>query len=147
MLMAVQFPRDLVVANHREVKKRNFEPRIERRPLVVYAVEMPVDFRAVIEGFVSEQIKTVLADRLRLAPDSLRLIGQMSPQQFGALACCARSEKELPLRRGCSLNSSPLRTHSHSVPQQVASLMDLLPATRANFFPIRVEQACQFVPC
>ena len=71
--MPVQFPRDLVVADHREIQKRNLEPGIERRALAMHRIEMPIDVSASAtvesEGkiLVAEQSKTMAADLIGLA--------------------------------------------------------------------------------
>ena len=145
MLMAVQFPGDLVVADDSEVKKRNFEPRDKWRAFAVHAIEMPIDLESIIEVLVAEQAKTMLADFVGLADDCLSLIGQVPPQQLGAFACCAGAEKELSLFRIGGSERDMFWLHSHPVPQQIASLMEFLPAARTNFFPIRVEEARQFL--
>jgi len=46
MLVTVQFPYDLVVTDRREIKERNFKPRIERRALSMHRIEMPIDIFA-----------------------------------------------------------------------------------------------------
>src|ERR1700686_2723574 len=87
VLVPVQFPRDLVVANHCEIKKRNLEPRIERRALAVHRIEMPVNIFVVetviteivaaeigtaavkseFKMFVAQQAKTMAANLIGLA--------------------------------------------------------------------------------
>ena len=60
--MPVQFPDDLVVADHGEIKKRNLEPRIQRRTLAVHRIEMPVDvFEMGTTGIASETVTAEMA--------------------------------------------------------------------------------------
>src|ERR1039458_3810918 len=85
MLVAVQLPRDFVVAHRRELEKGNLAPRLEWRALVVHAIQMPIDLAAVIEIFISEQAKTVLADFIRLTHDFRGLLGQVRSEELCAL--------------------------------------------------------------
>jgi hypothetical protein len=127
-----------MVADDGEVEKWNLEPRLERRTLAMNAIEVPVDFGAVVEILIAKQTKTMLADFVCLAHDGFRLVRQMLPQQFSADARLTGGEKELS-HRDWLPKSDPVRPHSHAVAQQIASLMELLPAARANFFPVRME--------
>ncbi len=93
VLVPVQFPCDFVVAHHREIEKRNLEPRIERRALAVHRIEMPVDLfgvataadRSEVKIFVAQQPKTMAANLIGLAQNFRRLVGQMFAQQLRAL--------------------------------------------------------------
>ena len=98
VLVTVQFPYDLVVAHHREIKKRNLEPWFHRRTLAVHRVEMPVDLSE-IDAFeiaaaainregkvlVAEQAKTMATNLICLAQNFARFAGQMFAQQLCAL--------------------------------------------------------------
>ncbi len=84
MLVTVQFPNDLVVADRREIEKRDFAPGIERSALAMHGVEMPVDFTAEVEILITEQAKTMGADLIGVAQNGGHFFGQMLAQQFGA---------------------------------------------------------------
>ena len=76
MLMPVQFPGDFAVAHLREIQVANLEPRLPWRPLVVHLVAVPVNFRPVIQVFVTQEIKIVTADPLRLLHDRFNIFGK-----------------------------------------------------------------------
>ena len=101
MLVPVQFPSDLVVADHGEIKKRNLEPRIERRALAVHGIEMPVNIfvfeivateiataavKSELEMLVTQQAKTMAANFISLAHNLGRFIGKMFAHQLVDLA-------------------------------------------------------------
>src|SRR5882672_1321141 len=54
VLVAIEFPSDLVVAHDREIEKGNLEPGIERRSLSVDSIQMPVDLGAIVEIFIAQ---------------------------------------------------------------------------------------------
>src|SRR6266571_8773406 len=55
VLMAVQFPCDLAVANFREVQISNFVKCLPRSPLSVDCIQMPIDRLAVVKVFIAEK--------------------------------------------------------------------------------------------
>src|ERR1700704_3111424 len=83
--MPVQFPDHLVVANRRKVEKRNLEPGIERGALFMDAVQMPVDFGAIVEILVAQQSEVMTADLVRLLKYFRSLGGQTCTQQISTL--------------------------------------------------------------
>ena len=95
MLMAIQLPGYFVIADFREIEKRNFEPWIERGALVMHGIEVPVDVCAVVEVLVAEQAKTMLADFICLSNNGCGLMRQIRTHERGALGGFAGIEKEL----------------------------------------------------
>ena len=93
MLVPVQFPRNLVIAHHREIKKRNLEPGIERRTLAMNRIKMPVNLFELpssvhereVEIFVSQHAETMGTDLVGLTQNLRRLAGKVFAQQLGAL--------------------------------------------------------------
>src|SRR4051812_11983699 len=65
MLVAIQLPCDLRISDFFEIEVSDFEPRFARSLLTVYEFAVPVDFRAVVETLVTEQIETVGANTFR----------------------------------------------------------------------------------
>ena len=64
MLMPVKFPYQLMISYLVDVEKCDLIPGIARRALTADGIKMPVDFLAVLNVSVSEQIKPVFADLL-----------------------------------------------------------------------------------
>ena len=95
MLVAIQFPGHFVIADDVEIQKWNLEPWLERRALVVDAIEMPVDVGTVVEILETEQAKTMLADFVCLTDDGGGFVRKVLPKQIGAGRSLARREKEL----------------------------------------------------
>ncbi len=54
MLVTIQFPCDFVIAHDGEIQKGNSEPGVEWGSLAVHAIEVPVDFAAVVKTFVAQ---------------------------------------------------------------------------------------------
>ena len=52
----------LVIANLWKIQKPDLEPRFERCALPMHRVEVPVDFRAVVEPGVAKEVETVTTD-------------------------------------------------------------------------------------
>src|SRR5262249_35973979 len=66
VLLAIQFPRNLVVADFVEVEKSNFVPRLKRSTFAVDGIEVPVDLLAIVEIAITEQTEPMLQDFVRL---------------------------------------------------------------------------------
>ena len=96
--MPIQFPGDLVVAHGSKIKKRNFEPWVQRGALAVHGIEVPVDvfeiyifeihtiktgmagYKSKVKIFISQQAKTMAADLISLAKDFISFVRKMLTQ-------------------------------------------------------------------
>jgi hypothetical protein len=65
MLVAIQLPSNFGIPDFVEIEVSNLEPRYTRSLLSVHNIAVPVDFRAVIQILVTEQIETVRANAFR----------------------------------------------------------------------------------
>ena len=65
MLVPVQLPGNLGIPDFFEIEIADLEPRFARSLLTVHNVAVPVDFRAVVEIRITEQIETVGANAFR----------------------------------------------------------------------------------
>src|SRR5208337_4701752 len=54
MLMTVQFPDDLVVADFMKIQKIDFEPWPQRAARAMNGIGMPIDVGAIVERFISK---------------------------------------------------------------------------------------------
>src|SRR3974390_1374768 len=97
MLVAIQFPRDLMVGDRREREVGNLDPRFPRSPFLMNRVEVPVDLRAVVERFVAEQPEAVATDFVCLADDGGSLLREQGSQQTRALLCLRLIDEEMSM--------------------------------------------------
>ncbi len=67
MLVPVEFPSDLVVADFVEIKKSDFVPGLQWSALAVHGVEVPIDFCAIIQIAISQQTEPVLQNLVRFS--------------------------------------------------------------------------------
>src|SRR5271170_4355165 len=81
VLMAIQLPRDLAITHFVEIQIAHLVKQLLRSSLPVNKVEMPVNYRAIVEIFVAQQVEAMLADFLRLVNDPLSLAGKPLAQQ------------------------------------------------------------------
>ena len=140
MLMPVQFPGDLAVANFLEIEIANLERRLTRRPLSVNSVAVPVDFCTVIQAFVPEQVKAVLADSLRLSNNSLYLFRHTLFQQQAKGWHSLRRKEETP--RGCRVSSRNfiLNTNAQVIAKRIQASHEQLSQPLNQFLPIHGSQ-------
>src|SRR5580698_5552 len=64
MLVPIQFPGNLAVADLQKIEVANLEPGPKRRAFVVNTVVMPIDLGSIIEILIPQQIETVAANPL-----------------------------------------------------------------------------------
>src|SRR5712692_7315567 len=96
MLVPVQFPRYLRVPNFVEVEESNFIPRLKRRSPAIQNVEMPVDFLAVVQVFISQEVKTMLADAFGLPTDLMALGRKSIAQKINSGGSSSGAKKNRP---------------------------------------------------
>src|SRR5580658_2720106 len=80
--MTVQFPRNFAIPNLAEVEITNLIKCLFRCLFVVNPIEMPLDGVAIIQIFITEEIKLVTADFVRLPNDLVDLLGQSLTNQI-----------------------------------------------------------------
>ncbi len=144
MLMAIQFPDDLVIADFLEIKKIDFEPWLQRTLLSMNGIGMPIDFPSVIDLVVSKEMKFVSTDAIGLANDALGFLRQMFAQQCGALGGILLAEEE-----SCG-NGTPRRqevlplAETGAVEYEVKALGGFLDEPDANLVPAHCGKARPF---
>jgi hypothetical protein len=92
--MAVQFPRDLAVANLLEIEVADSVKRLSRRPFPVYGIQMPIDRVTEVEIFVAQQIKPEATYSFRLVDNLRGLVLQPLTQQLDHTVYRLRGKKE-----------------------------------------------------
>jgi hypothetical protein len=96
VLVTIQFPCDLAVSHLVEIQITDLEPGFERSALTVHAVRVPVDLRAIIKAFITQQSEAMLRDEFgtlnNLASRVRKKLAQLRAE-FGNLL---RRKKELP---------------------------------------------------
>src|SRR5436309_4755183 len=76
MLMAVQFPRDLAVANLSKVQVLDAVEWLLRRGFPMNSIEMPIDLLPVVEIRVSQQIEAMGTNLFRAFNHCVGLLGK-----------------------------------------------------------------------
>ena len=146
MLMAIEFPWDLVVADRGEFKKGNPEPRIERRPIAVNDVEMPIDFLSVIKGVIAEETETMAANLVGFPQNFSYNVGQMLAQQVDALRQVTAGKKELARWcRGTHGQSQCAAWNAEPMLEQIALFVESLLRAQPHLFPIHAGDTAQFI--
>src|SRR5947199_4796426 len=71
MLVPIQFPNNLVIANQAEVEIGNFEPRQQGTPFLVDWIPMPIDGSNVIDLRITQQLKSMSANFVGFAKNRI----------------------------------------------------------------------------
>lgn len=150
MLVTVEFPCDLVVADYGEVQKWDLEPWFERSPLAMYWVKVPIDVETWRERkrqvVIAENMKAVLTDVIGLLQDCRRFGWEIRANHIRALRSIAACEKEVPwMHPELCLQVDRSTLEAHSVPKQVATLLEFLLHPHPQFLPIHAGDACQLI--
>src|SRR5581483_2491904 len=140
MLMTVQFPNYLVVADKCEIEKINSEPGCQRRTLPIGSIQMPVNDRPVVELLVTKQIKFMAADRIRLAQGFFDCLRKMLAQQSHARGQLRRTKEKVCPPRGLFYQPGTAWAKPTSVPQPIPALPTLLRDTRADLIPVHLGE-------
>src|SRR6266567_6630972 len=80
--MAIQLPGNLAIANFLEVEIPDFVECLAGSALPVDNVQMPVDRITVFQILITEKVKTMIANLVRLAHDPRNLAGQPLTQNL-----------------------------------------------------------------
>src|SRR5215813_13551899 len=75
ILMAIQFPDDLLVAGKLRIEIVELTPVNQRQMLAALWLKVPIDWPAETEISKSQQIKVAFTDPIRLLDDALRAVG------------------------------------------------------------------------
>ena len=108
VLMTVQFPRDLAIADLVEIEIANPVKGLLRSPFAVDQVEMPIDRISVFQIFIAEEVKLVAANLVGLTNDQFSLLRKPSAKQVQQRLYRIRRE-EKPARPGVCRANQPLR--------------------------------------
>lgn len=128
MLVAIQFPHNLMIAGLMNIEKINLVPRLQRAALAVNRIEMPVNLGTKVERLVSEQIKLMATNAIRLLHDSIGFAGQMLAQERGAMRKVVIVFAEKESRTSSRLRASTIfpRLQANAVKSQIKTLGPLL---------------------
>ena len=143
--MPVQFPRDFAIPNLVEIKITDLVKSLLGCLFAVHPVEMPMDWIAVIQIFVTEEIKLVAADFVRLPNDLLGLLrGSLTKQAENSLDGRGREEKlgrsDIRRTNHSRTNHALQKIESQTRKDDVGTLGNFLPATIQEFVPIHARQ-------
>src|SRR4029077_21099746 len=146
MLVTVQFPGNLRVADFLEVEVLHLEPRHCRAALAVHQVEVPIDLRTVVQNYKDEKIKAARANSLGACHDGRsngrELLLEDRTQGFNL----GRREEE-PSLRGERLRKFSRKVLASCTAEGIDSSHHLLSRTVEEFHgahrPQPAQAACQ----
>ena len=103
-------------------------------------VQMPVNLGAVIELFVSQQVKAVAPDLVCFSNQVLGLVWQLPAQKLAAALGLISAEEEFRCFRSGRRHGFGARVQSAPVRCQINSLSSRLPQASVQFIPAQVSE-------
>jgi len=140
VLKPVQFPGDFAIPNLVEIKITDFVKSLLRSLFAVHSIEMPLDWIAVIQIFVTEKIKLVAADFVGLPDNLLSLLRESLTKQFENRLDRLCREEKLGRPDVCCASYALLEIESEKRENDVGALGNFLSATIQKFVPVHVYQ-------
>lgn len=128
MLVTVEFPGNFAVSNLGEIKIANLKPGFSGSPLFMHPIAVPVNFRSVVQVFVTQQVKPVLTDSLGTLDDLISFLGKQIAQSRAQMRHRIGRKKEMRIwtRRAASVQPR-FEACANFVAQKVRAGGGLLP--------------------
>jgi hypothetical protein len=140
MLMAIQLPGDLAVADLLKIKVSDEMKSLAGRGYSVDAIHMPIDGRTVIQTFVAEQIEVVGTNFFGASHDVIGITGETLAHQLKQSRHIAGIEKEISGGRAgpARLRLNEVETQARS--KGIGALAKFLAAAIQQLAPIHSSQ-------